>query len=257
MKPPILFACHFRAKLEKDGQYDRLARVLAHTAAVHCPGWDVRIERISPDLPAPCTGNPSHAWNTSKLDWWNAVVQSCEDGDRVVLMDADMVIVRPLDPVWDRPFDLAYTVRRKSESSLPFNGGFVALRVSERTKAVMQRWQMVNDLMCREGTDHAAYHRKYAGMNQSSFGCLLETGAFDGIQVAELSCQEWNCCEWGGFKDNTRVLHIKSRLRRAVFQCAPPTHPQYGDLRPLVDLWYRLEGDVDAIERRERKARSA
>lgn len=248
MRAPILAVCYFTAKVEIDGQYERLARVLSHTARTHCPGWTLRIDRINPDVPAPATGNPSHAWNTSKLDWWNDVIQECGDGDRVVVMDADMAILRPLDSLWDRAFDLAYTIRDKATSHLPLNGGFVAVRISDRTKAVMQRWQTVNDAMCREGTDHATYHRKYAGMNQSSFGCLLETHGFDGLSVLELPCQEWNCCEWLGFTHATRVLHVKSRLRRAVFRAAPATHPVHGNLSKLVDLWNRLEREAVAQE---------
>lgn len=246
---PVLAACYFRAKREPDGQYDRLARVLAYTASVHCPGWQVRIDRIAPELPAPCTGNPSHAWNTSKLDWWNDVVQVCPDGTPVVLMDADMAILRPLDPLWADPFDLAYTIRDARTSRLPLNGGLVAIRVSPATKAAIRQWQQVNLGMCREGTKHAEYHKRYAGMNQSSFGCLLEEGGLSGLNVRQLSCQEWNCCEWLGFdRAITRVVHVKSRLRRAVFGSAPATHPTQGSLGGIVDLWHALERDALAME---------
>lgn len=240
---PVLYACYFPAKLELDGQYERLARVLAHTAETHCPGWEIRIHRIDPDIPAPCTGNPSHAWNTSKLDWWNDVIQSSPDGARVVLLDADMMLLRSLDPIWDHAFDLAYTIRDPQTSRLPLNGGLVAVRVSPATRAAMATWQQVNRLMCQEGTDHAEFHRKYAGMNQASFGALLDRGQLSDLSVAQLPCQEWNCCEWLNFRENTRVVHVKSRLRRAVFGMVPkevlPPH-----LFGLVTLWHQLEAEV-------------
>lgn len=237
---PMVAACYFAAKKEPDGQYDRLARVLAYTARQQCQGWDVRIDRIVPDIPAPCTGNPSHAWNTSKLDWWADVADACPDGTPLVLMDADMAILRPLDPIWEPSFDLAYTIRDPKTSRLPFNGGLVAIRVSPKTKAAIRRWQVVNDAMCREGTDHAVWHKKYAGMNQASFGSLIEGDGFVGLSVRQLPCQEWNCCEWSNFAENTRVLHVKSRLRRAVFGSAPPQYGR-GDLSPLVREWHALE----------------
>jgi hypothetical protein len=108
----------------------------------------------------------------------------------------------------------------------------------------MQRWRDVNDRMCRLGQGHAEYHRKYAGMNQASFGELLETGGFDGLSVLELPCAEWNCCEWLQFSDQTRVVHVKSRLRRAVFLGGDIPM----NLVPIADLWHRLERDALAAE---------
>lgn len=239
MTRPLLCACYFSAKHEPDGQYDRLARVLGYTAHVHCPDWDVRIDRIDPQIPAPATGNPSHAWNTAKLDWWANTIDACPDGSRVVLMDADMFLLRSLTPIWETSFDLAYTARDSRTSRLPLNGGLVAVRVSLATKAAIRRWQHTNDAMCRLGTKHAQYHRKYAGMNQASFGCLLDEGGFAGLVVRALPCQEWNCCEWGNFSSNTRVVHVKSRLRRAVFASASSSFDRA--LLPLVAQWRELE----------------
>ncbi len=241
---PILAACYFNAKREQDGQYDRLARVLTYSAQRHCPTWTIRIEPISPTLQTPCTGNPSHAWNTAKLNWWDDVVQQAPDGTPVVLMDADTVILRPLDPIWALPFDLAYTARALTR--LPLNGGVVALRVSDRTKAVMRAWRAVNDEMMREPKRHTPYHVKYAGMNQASFGCLLEEGGLAALQVIKVPCAEWNCCEWQEFSDTTRILHVKSRLRRVMF--SPVAVP--GDLERPVAIWRRLEAEIHAPVRR-------
>lgn len=242
MTPPKLFACHFEAKKEPDGQYDRLARVLRYTAQRHCRRWDLHIDYIQPHLYAPATGNPSHAWNAAKLEWWVKQIEACPDGARVVVMDVDTFILRPLDPLWDHAFDLMYTARNAETSRLPLNGGVVALRMSPRVREAMLRWQHIDYEMCKLGKRHGEFHRKYAGMNQSSFGCMLEEGGFDGLKVISLPCQEWNCCEWLGFDPNiTRIVHVKSRLRRAVFGSAPPGHPTQGNLGPLVVLWHDLE----------------
>lgn len=242
---PLLLSCWFKAKREADGQYDRLARVLAYTAGQHCPDWDIRVEPIEPDIMAPCTGNPSHAWNAAKLAWWNAQVQGCPDGTPVVLMDADMMILRPLAPVWDLTFDVAYTTRDAKTSRLPLNGGFVALRASASVKAALARWQSVDDAMCREGTRHAEFHRKYAGMNQASFGFQLEQGGFSGLELEKLPCQEWNCCEWLNFAPNTRVVHVKSRLRRTVFNSHAAHYP---NLIPIAHRWHALERAAQVSE---------
>ena len=237
MSAPILLACYFRAKSEPDGQYDRLARVLAHTARVHCPEWDIRVEPITPSPLKAASGNPSHEWNTYKLDYWQEVVDALPDGARLLLMDADTTIVRPLDALWELPFDLAYTIRSAHATPrIPFNGGVVALRVSEGTRAALRRWRAENRRMLDDRAHHLVWRRKYAGINQASFGLMLEDGGFADLDVKALPCQEWNCVEWSELAQNTRIVHYKSALRRATFgMIALPS------LRPLVADWHALE----------------
>ena len=243
---PVLVACHFAAKREPDGQYDRLARVLRYTARQHCPSWDVRVEAIAPSLLAPCTGNPSHAWNTAKLDYWQAITAGMPDGTPLMLMDADMMILRPLDLLWKRPFDLAYTVRSRKASRLPLNGGVIALRLSAATRGALAQWRAINREMMENGRRHQPYHQKYAGMNQASFGALLEEGGLADLEVLPLECQEWNCCEWDLYTPETRIVHVKSRLRRAVF--SSPGHDPV--LAPLAAYWHQLEAQLGGREAR-------
>lgn len=264
---PVLVACHFTAKKEQDGQYDRLARVLAYTAAQHCPHWDVRITAIVPTIPETVSGNLSHGWNTAKLEHWCDAVAAAPDGTPMVLIDADTCLLQPLDPIWNRAFDLAYTVRDVDRHRLPLNGGLVAVRVSPAVRAAMELWRAENARMVTDQIHHEHWRRKYAGINQASFGALIEAGrgcqcegcltrtgappSFEGLSVVKLSCHEWNCCEWGAFRaSRCRVLHIKSRLRRAVFGVnpAPPS------LTRLVRLWHELEQQALQGDRHARSA---
>lgn len=258
---PVLVACHFGAKVELDGQYDRLARVLEFTARRHCPTWDLRITRIVPELHEAASGNPSHGWNTAKLVFWQEAVEAAPDDTPMLLIDADTCILQPLDPIWHQPFDLAYTVRDHDRHRIPLNGGVVAVRVSPAVRAAMRAWRDDNDRMMTDRIHHEHWRRKYAGINQASFGCLLESGrgcpcagcqaraqappSFDGLAVVKLSCHEWNCCEWAAFRaSRARVLHIKSKLRRAVFGAQTPTPVT----APLATLWHRLEAEALAAE---------
>lgn len=245
---PVLLACYFGAKREIDGQYDRMARVLAYTAQQHCSGWTIRVEAISTaSMPRAASGNPSHEWNTLKLDWWIDQLDDLPDGARVVLMDADMTIVRPLDALWDQSFDLAYTVRGDTSAlRIPFNGGFLALRLSPAVRAAMRRYRDENARMIVDRAHHMLWRRKYAGINQAAFGLLLETGGLALLEVVTLACQEWNCCDWQTYTADTRLVHYKSGLRRATFGMSPATSV----LRPLVKEWHALEARALAADRR-------
>lgn len=250
---PRLYAAYFagtEAGVERGGQYVRMAHVLAYTAAQHCAGWDVQIEHIPHPARSSALQNASHLWNTSKLDAWVRAVEAAPDGTPLLLMDADMIIVGALDALWDTPFDLGYTVR--SHGTLPFNGGVVALRVHDGTRAFMHRWGALNLAFLSDAEAHTPFRRRYAGINQASFGALLEAGDH-GLQIAALPCELWNCentC-WGRFDHATRIVHIKSRLRRDVFGVSAPVHPKH---KQLVTLWHALEQAMLRTRRQDRRA---
>ena len=214
-----------------------MAAVLGRTACAQLPEWDVRVEKIDPPSSSfvSALDNPSHVWNTAKLLWWRDRIFEAPDGARVLLIDGDTAIVRTLDPVWDLDFDLAYTVR--PPGGYPFNGGVVFVRASPKTRAFFDAWYQVNLYLLGDADAHAPLRAKYAGMNQSSFGFILE-GDAHGLDLVKLPCEEWNACAPHLYDVKvSRVIHIKSALRRAVFGVIPP-RPNY---LPMMRLWARLE----------------
>ena len=68
-------------------------------------------------------------------------------------------------------------------------------------------------------------------------------GDLAALQVRQLPCQEWNCCEWALFAENTRIVHVKSALRRVVFGMRTE-EGHGGKLASLARLWHELEGQV-------------
>jgi hypothetical protein len=241
-RPPILAAAYFGSGSAGD-QYGRLARVLEYTAGVHCPNWTIRIERLAaPPAYTSHLGVHSHVTNSQKLEWWRGVVAAAEDGDRVLLIDADMMITRPLEAAWAMPFDLAYTYRE--EGRLPLNGGVVFVRVSPATRRFVDRWFEINQRFLGNANDHRAWRTKYAGINQASFGYMLEREPDPALTIARLTCHEWNAenTAWAKFDPNlTRIVHLKSGLRRALF--GMPARPEF---KRLVALWHVLEAESNA-----------
>lgn len=246
MTPPVLAAPYFGAG-QLGERYRRMADVLRYTAERHCPAWTIRVDQISPPPYVSTMGNASHAYNTQKLEWWCEVVRRAADGDRVLLMDADMIVVRPLDPIWEQPFDLAYTKRHTG--TLPLNGGVVFLRVSPLVRQCLTTWWQINCRFLADAQAHRPWRAKYAGINQASFGYLLEHEMltdFAALDVRTLTCREWNCenTEWAGYDPAfTRILHFKSGLRRALFGEQP--NPKF---RPLCDQWHALEKSMRNLQ---------
>jgi hypothetical protein len=235
---PHLFAPWFGG-----AHFGRLARVLEFTSALHCPTWQRTIERITPvKLTRSPSASDSHLTNTQKLEAWYRAVLAAPDGACLLLLDADAFITRPLDDVWERDFDVAYTVK---PAKFPHNAGVVFVRSSPQSRAFVELWRNENLRMFRDGAHHQHWRRKYGGINQASLGSVLESSVAAKVQILRLPCAEWNCedSSWDHFDPEvTRIVHVKSALRRAVFRIgATPAR-----LRPLMKAWHKLEGEAKA-----------
>lgn len=240
---PRLVACHFRTNTRDDPRvWPRLAGVFRHTAQMHLAGWDLDIEEVEPLPIRSSRAIPADGHNTQKLDHWVSRVLAAPDGARILLMDADTAILRDLDDAWALDFDVALTRRPQG---FPYNGGVVFLRASRQVKHFLTAWCVVNEAMLADRAEHLAWQKKYGGINQAALGKLLETGAAAGLKILDLPCPEWNCEDqsWALFGPQTRVLHVKSDLRLAIFR-APVMDPVLG---PLVSLWRGLERESEAV----------
>lgn len=197
-----LFACWFG-----DGHYQRMARALEVSAKEHCPDWSIEVQRIE------STARGKYDTNLDKLRHWVAFVNLCADGDELCLIDADTFIARPLDPVWELPFDVA--IAHKRQVRLPFNAGVVFLRVNARIRAFMADWLDVNLRMKADRQFHLQYERTYSGINQAALGYMLERKQPLGAELHWLDAGEWNACApqfWD--KPDARIYHVKSQLRQ-------------------------------------------
>lgn len=239
---PRLHAVYFAETPADRLAWTRLARVLAYTAVQHCPDWAIDIEALPPAPRLPAMAG--YVANTYKLDRWCALVESAGDGTPLLLIDSDTMIVRPLDPIWARPFDVAYTTK---PGRFPFNAGVIALRVSDPVRSFLRAWRDENRRLLGDSKTHRDWRRKYGGLNQAALGSILEAGRGRGLHIATLPCAEWNCedSSWPAFDPAVaRIVHVKSTLRRAVlgFAVTPP------QIRPLVRLWRELEQEATVKE---------
>lgn len=250
MTPPRLESCYFGT----DAVWARMAAVLEMTAAEHCPGWQVSVQRVEPTPLVSALGVPSHARNTEKMAEWHRIVMASADGDRVLLLDADTFIVRSLDDVWDLPFDLAYTTK---PSRFPFNSGVVFLRISDRVKGFVDDWHAENQRMLQDRNYHQPWRTKYGGINQAALGAILNRNGLHGLHVLTLPCREWNCEDsswWTTTPADARIVHVKSALRKSIFHKRQPdwiSHSKAeGDrFRAWVQIYRQLEASMMATAR--------
>jgi len=243
-----IISCYFAGAGTGD-RWPRLARVFEHTARTHSPEWQLQLTKLS----APrrrLNQSDNHSANALKLEHWCDAVRSANDGDELLLIDADAFIVRPLDDIWVMPFDVAYTVRPPGYP-MPLNGGVVFLRVSSSTRQFMATWGAANAAMLLDRALLAKW-RKYQGINQRALGMLIEEGLTGLHSLLDLPCAEWNSEDsaWSSFDPAfTRIVHVKSELRDAVFPSK--YHPcRKPHLKAIARIWEELERDALSTEAR-------
>ena len=253
MRAPVLYSCWFEVPEGKAWPwqwYERHARVLEHSARVNSPGWDVVVRRIGPSTVRPAAlggGNTSsYAYNTHKLEEWRRIVHAAQDGDRLLLIDADTMILSPLDPVWQLDFDVAYTTKRE-HTRLPLNAGVIFLRITPKSRAFIDAWWRWNLKLLGDAGLHAHYRRTYAGMNQAALGALLENGGPKIAQLFELPCTEWNCesATWRLFDPARppRIVHVKGAMRRGLMG-EDSRHLATEARGKLAAIWWGFERDA-------------
>lgn len=220
-------------------KFDEMARVFEYTALKQCPDWTLSLTKLA--MPARMLGKPdNHIANTWKLDHWVEQVHAAADGDEILLIDSDTMILRPLDPIWEQAFDIAYTARA-AEYPHPLNGGVVFVRVSDRSRAFLEEWKRINRAMLNDRALRDLW-RKYAGLNQRALGKMLNAKQ-QVAHIIQVPCLEWNCedSEWKNFDPAlTRIVHIKSGLRSAIF--GPVRRPHH---QPLIRIWETLRLEAD------------
>lgn len=246
-------------------QWQRLAAVLAYSAARHCPDWERSIDLIRPaPLSSPRDIPQSLLHNTQKMEHWYRAVLAAPDGAQLLLIDADTVILQPLDAIWEQPFDFAYTTK---DSRFPFNSGVAFVRVSERSRAFISAWFDENRRLLENAKAHTPWRYFYGGINQASLGSMVSDfeivehrehhdpakrytkrpreaheyhPSVRELHILKIPCSIWNVEDscWPTFDPKVaRILHVKSALRREVFSPSR-TRPE---LLALVNLWRELD----------------
>lgn len=200
--------------------YARLMAAFRASCARHMPAVAIEELRLSAPMirPGKTRGEAS---NTHKLRAWVKAIDHA--AETVCFADCDMLALRSIEDVEALDFDLAYTVRTKGWP--PMNGGVVFVRPTDMGRALVKRWNQINTQMYRDDVLHNFWKRKYAGMNQAAFGCLLANHGTR-ARIITLPCAEWNACneDWATINGSTRLMHIKGELRRMVlgYVATPP-----------------------------------
>lgn len=229
MQRPQLIASYTGAR------HARLASVLRASAQRHCPEWDVQIAADDGFAQAGLGAD------LFKLTTWMRLVDAAEDGTRLLLIDCDTLIVRPLDDIWAQSFDVAYTGRDATRA--PINAGVIFVRAGLEARQFFFAWYLAA-IAIRDNDAYRAI-QDHGACDQAGLYALLRSPSRPSAHVLRLPCQEWNCAdaEWASFDAHTRIVHVKGELRDAVLD-GIMTGVHRAALPPLVALWRQVEAEA-------------
>jgi len=220
--------------------YKRLAEVWEYSARKHNPG--ATVELIKGEAPKKRDRQKdSWIYNDYKLIKWVEVATSTEEP--LILMDADMLVIGDMTDVFELDFDICYTERTKS--NFPLNGGVLFIRPTAKAKKFMQEWLELDKRMLKSHSMYFQYRVKYGGMNQASFGFMIEQRKKI-ARIATVPCTKYNLCdeEWRGIEDDTRAIHIKGLLRRVCLGAKRPVNKQaFLQFEKCLQLWKQYEAE--------------
>lgn len=207
--------------------YKRLLDVFLYSIRKNTP---YEVDVLTLEAPDRDGQSRSFDSNTAKLDAW--VNYFKDKQGQYVLMDCDMLVLKPFHEVFEREFDIGYTYRGRP----PFNGGVVYVNVNKYSLKLLRDWRDVNKKMYKDWGFHREYRTKYTGMNQAAFGYLLENNPDCNIEA--FPCRIYNACDnhWRTLSDRAKVIHYKSELRRASLG-----HKFAPWLDKLILLWRQYE----------------
>lgn len=199
--------------------YEILLNVFLHSIERNMPGTKTVVlrgnypRRQDKRLPLGYTAN------AKKLEYWVDELDNVRGN--IIFMDCDMVVTGDMGQAFQEDFDIAYTFRNPDKVSYPINGGVVFARTNQRTTNFFRKWLEIDKKMYHNHNFHTQYRSKYRGMNQASFGWMIEN--YDGsIDLSKLPCQKWNVCDedWNVIDKNCLCIHVKNKLRKTCLAFA-------------------------------------
>jgi hypothetical protein len=152
-----------------------------------------------------------------------------------IVCDIDLLFLKPILDIANFNFDIAVTVRK----SIPYNTGLWAYRPTARARQFIEKWIYYTHTIMKNFCKYEGFSWDNGGIDQASLKWTMDKNQNNCIAtVKELDCQEWNATqsEWKLINNKTRVIHYKSKLRKACFK-DDFNYEKLEYLKPLVRIW--------------------
>lgn len=223
--------------------FQRMKNVFIHSLKKHAP--DVDLIELKTEYPKQTFNSkaPSHFENVYKLGIWKDALNNSDTP--ILLIDCDMLILKDISVIENMNLkDITLTTRREKQytTTANCNAGFIYIKPTQRAKEFFEEWYNLSLEFDPKKPKWASLYKKYLGATQTTLGYIRESGKYEDI-ISELPCYIWNCAnlDYPLKTDDTKVLHIKSKLRKHILNKARTTETK---ILQLADLWFKEEQEM-------------
>jgi hypothetical protein len=166
-----------------------------------------------------------------KIRGWRDEVRGMDDGNQVLLLDADTLVLRDPVAAFGEPFDVAHC----PNAGVPWcNTGVVFLRVSPVTRRLMSIWADRTGYWAQDVTRTERATKRDGSTDQAAFRDALTAMLDDEptFTVCELDPAVWNLAkEFERYEPGkTGIVHLKGKVRRKVLSPASVDYPEVREL---------------------------
>lgn len=153
------------------------------------------------------------------------------------ICDVDLMFVNPIDSIKEKEFDIAITMRKFKH---PYNSGVWFFNPTDKARLFVNKWIENTKYLINNYDDNLKLINKHAGIDQASQSMTVEQLKNE-VNIIKLPCQEWNATqsEWHLTDKNTKIIHIKSKLRDFCMKNKKVPKEQK-HLRSLVKQWKKF-----------------
>ena len=235
------------AYFDRNGKYKKLFTVFKASAEHRIPEVTIEVLKLK---------HPGKTVN-HKFDACYAHLKACEkiiaDKKNVTVCDCDLLFLKDISDVWEMDFDIAITVRER----IPFNTGIWWYRHNKRSENFIREWIKYTNAIKKElqsgNVPCERFVHYHGGIDQASLATALINNP--DVNILRLESVIWNSCqhEWEFINSDTRIVHIKSNLRKYCFgQIKYPP----GYLKPIVKTWRKYYENTKKLPRVDRQTKN-
>lgn len=200
----------------RNGLYSNLRKVFELSAQKHMPNIATKIV----ELPMPPKKDHKRDTATAFIAAAKYVLTVKEP---VIVCDIDLMFVGDVAEGMRQVVDVGVTTREGFKH--PYNSGVWFYRPTNSAAAFVEEW--VNNTRYYVDTFESNYEfiHQHGGIDQAALAkTVQENESMHKACITNLPCKVWNAeqSSWRYMTANTRVVHIKSGLRRACLSLQEP-----------------------------------
>ena len=164
---------------------------------------------------------------SSKTLMWHYAVDNEDEGDYVILIDVDTLILKPVVSNIPEIFDVLFTSKK---DGFPINTGVLIVKISRFTKSFFNIWNQETRLILESSSllKEANTSIEYGGADQMSFNRLIKfhrdittynlIQEGNSITIKAIPCSKFNETNSRKVTDSIHIIHYKAGWQRVLLE---------------------------------------